>query len=160
MEFLELGEMKIRVATELSEISIPRCNEFKKYALQIFYDLPILALNETIEKCKSHFNNGKYAEMIIELENLRIMYELQQPGIDAWGFCFALITLSDNENWCEIDRNFLKDKYFKFCELGLKQDQVENYVSNFIKGYPKLFQFLANQIALMKVLPELLTPNS
>jgi hypothetical protein len=102
----------------------------------ILEDLTDLKFSIITEKIKKAFNSGNYYEIPNILDNFNLALKIKEPQHDAWGYCFALITLDENEDTSKTDETFLKSKLDNYNSNGLTFITVKSEVENFIKAFP------------------------
>ena len=67
-----------------------------------------------LDRVDQYYNDGKFMQARLELENYRSAIKNIEHGYDAWGICFALICLEDGEDQTVMEEKFLQKKINKW----------------------------------------------
>jgi len=128
------GKDEISIISSVGEIRYDAMVMFQQYITAIFQgmDTPLFAL--TMDRVKSHFNNGDYVQVMSELINFDTAIKFKEYKLDPMGMCFAILITGD-----ETDEDKLKEKLLSLTEKGLTWDVVQTEVFFFMKQVPERF---------------------
>ena len=132
------------------DIGDERFTIFKQNFLQVFENLDKASFNLTFAKYISFFNSGNHADALIEWHNFKKSIDLKELNYDAYSYCFALITLSENEDQKDFSSDIQLKKLQQMREDGLTRGQVEADVINFTKAFPESLGAYLEVLAMMK----------
>lgn len=155
MRTIKIGEREVRVCEHQGDINYLRFVRFKQWIPQVFekMDIPVFSLH--FEKFNDLHNKGKYAQSVmIWYDYLLAIKQSKENSFDAWGMCFALITIEEGEDEKSCpDDSRLKEKIERLSNEGLSAETVKKEVVNFMKASPEEF----SEVLIPYVLPFLAT---
>lgn len=136
MKIIKLNDLVVRVATKTEHLTASRVNEFQKAFTTILF-----SSNKTIFDVyfdmKKRYNNFETYDAFLELTNYLQSVEISQKN-DLWSYCFALISLTENEKLTCPDDSEIKSKMQLLENNGLMFDTVKKEVENFIHAFPNI----------------------
>jgi len=138
---VELEKGSILVASHKGDVNYARYVKFKQLAPQFWekMDSPLFAVY--LEKFQDLHNQGKYAQSHAVLIDYKLAIGQMNQSHDAWGLCFALISYEKDEEVGFIPNDVeLKEKLERMTQAGLKPDQIQEGVIDFMKASPETFQ--------------------
>jgi len=151
MKDITIGKLKYKRIETLFDINDERFNVFKQYLLQTFEGLDKPVFSATYSKVVGYFDKGQYADAMIELHNFKKAIELTEMNYDATSFCFALLTLSPDENQNDISSDFQESKLNAMRKAGLNRGEVEETVINFIEAHQEQFAVYIQMLEIMRL---------
>jgi hypothetical protein len=102
-------------------------------------DSPLFAVY--LEKYMNFHNTGNHAQALMVLHDYKLAIDMSKNSFDAWGICFALLSIDEAEDFrtCPDDSD-LRAKLKAYTDEGLTAEQVKTEVVNFMKASPEVFQ--------------------
>jgi hypothetical protein len=147
MKIIELGNKKIQVCEGLHDINYLRATIFKQYITQLLYNIDMSLFELAFNQYTEAINKGLHSQGLIVWHNFKQSLKLtKNKGVDAYGICFALITIEENENIQNFDETFLIEKLKRLSGAGLTRQTVEEEVLNFTKAFPQIYFILKSQM--------------
>ena len=141
MKQLQIGKLIVKICEHQGDINYLRFVKFKQYAPQFWekMDSPLFAVY--LEKYMEHHNKGNHAQALMILHDYKLAIDMSKNSYDAWGICFALLSIDEGEDekTCPDDSD-LKAKLKTYTDEGLTAEQVKAEVVNFMKASPEVFQ--------------------
>ena len=135
MKTIKINKEKIKIRTEVDELTFSELTLFQQYFTKILYDIDLPLLDETKQKIMDALDNGQPTKAGILLENFVQGIKTLEFGRNAWIYCFAIL-LEKNEpttNEAELLENY--DKYSKHFSEKL----IKDIVVNFTRAFPTLY---------------------
>lgn len=162
MKEIQVGSLPVKVCEHKGDINYLRFVKFKQYAPQFWerMDSPLFA--EFFERFKIEHNKGNHAQGIAILFDYQFaISQTQAKSYDAWGVCFALITILENEDpkSCP-DELEIEKKIKRLTDEGLNAETVKAEVINFMTASPEIFVKHLTMIDLTSIMSEALNLNS
>ena len=111
MKELTIGTEKVRVIQNIDETNYKRYQLFNQWAVMVFEQQNYSMLSLVKDRCLAYHNKGEHWQVINEIVNSGFMKQLEDPDIDALGWCFGLIVLEEEE--CESDPQTWNDDNIK-----------------------------------------------
>lgn len=140
MKKLKIGKLEVRVCEHQGDINYLRFVRFKQWAPQFWekMDSPLFAVY--FEKFNDLHNHGKYAQSVMILHDYKLAIDQCKNSYDAWGICFALLTIDEGEDEraCP-DDSVLREKIVKYTKEGLTAQTVKEEVLGFMRTSPEVF---------------------
>jgi hypothetical protein len=141
MKEIQVGKLPVKVCEHKGDINYLRFVKFKQYAPQFWerMDSPLFA--EYFDRFKAEYNKGNHAQgFAILLDYQFAIQNVKEKSYDAWGVCFALITVLEGED-AKSDLNELEieKKIKRFTDEGKSAEQVKAEVVNFMMASPEIF---------------------
>jgi hypothetical protein len=124
---------------------------FKQYLLQTFEGLDKPLFSSTYGKVTGYFDNGQYADAMIELHNFKKATELAELNYDAISICFALLHLGKDEEQQDVSSDKQELKLHAMRNNGLTRGEVEETVTNFIEAHQEQFAVYIQMLEIMRL---------
>lgn len=142
MKQLQIGDLNVKICEHQGDINYLRFVRFKQWIIQIWEKMDVPSFAFYFEKFMDLHNQSKYAQSVTVWYDFKLAIE-QKTNSDAWGVCFALISLLDGEDprSCPDDSE-LKIKIDRLIKEGLTAGIVKEEVVNFMKASPEEFGVL------------------
>jgi hypothetical protein len=138
MKSLKIGELEIKICEHAGDINYLRYVRFKQWVIQIWERMDVPVFKMHFDKFNDLFNQGKYNQGSFVWYDYKIAIE--QKDLDAWGVCFALLTVDTGEDANSIiDDSEIKKKIQNYSKHGLTAKTVKEEVVNFMKASPEEF---------------------
>jgi hypothetical protein len=139
MNKLTIGNLSLDICQNPSDILYSRFVMFKQYVPQVFEKLDSPLWEVYQDRIKKAANDKNIWQIVIECQNYSFAIKQVAENIDAWGICFALITLEPGEDKAKHDEGFLKEKIERLNKEGLTYSIVKKEVINFMTTSPDVF---------------------
>jgi hypothetical protein len=155
MKEIQVGKLLVKVCEHKGDINYLRFVKFKQYAPQFWerMDSPLFA--EYFDRFKIEFNKGNYAQGLAILLDYQFAIDNVKKSYDAWGVCFALITVLEGEDpKSDLDILEIEKKIKRFTKEGISAEQVKAEVVNFMMASPEIFVKHLTMIDLPNILSE------
>lgn len=155
MKEIMVGTMPVKVCEHKGDINYLRFVKFKQYAPQFWerMDSPLFA--EFFERFKTEHNKGNHAQGLAILLDYQFAIDNVKKSYDAWGVCFALITVLEGEEArSDLDILEIEKKIKKFTDQGITAEQVKSEVVNFMMASPEIFIKHLTMIDISDILKE------
>ena len=135
MKNLQVGNIKLKVATGLKDISVTRYKDIQTLYLALMpsTDTPV----ETLQKAIDYINKNSIVNASTVLANYLHFIQVAED-INIWGSIFCLITFEDGEKNETLENHEVKIKLSKLEKEGLKFSTVKKEVENFMKAFPAI----------------------
>lgn len=141
MKDLKIGKLSVKVCEHQGDINYLRFVKFKQWAPQFWekMDSPLFAAY--LERFMEHHNKGEHAQGVMVLHDYKMAIDISKNSYDAWGICFALITIdkSEDSKHCPDDAE-LKKKLSVYMKEGLTAETVKGEVLGFMGASPEVFR--------------------
>ena len=140
MKEIKVDELPVKVCEHKGDINYLRFVKFKQYAPQFWerMDSPLFA--EYFERFKTEYNKGNHAQGVAIMLDYQYAIENVNHSYDAWGVCFALITILENEDPKSCPDILEIEKKIKvLTDQGITAEQVKAEVVNFMMASPEIF---------------------
>ena len=135
MTTIKVKGKKIKVRTDIDELTFAELTAFQQYFAKILYDINIPLFDEVKQKVFEALNDGQIAKAIILLENFSQGLKTQEVGADAWLYCFSILLAKEKPI---IDESGLLEFYNKFSGY-FSEKLIKDIVVNFTKAFPQLY---------------------
>ena len=149
MKKISIGKKQYRVCVHKDDINFKRFVMFKQYVPMIWEKMDSPLFETYFERVKTHYDNGRHSDGLLELINYKSAINNINKGHDAWAICFALIVLGKDEDQTEMDESFLISKVDGWIKDGLTAGQVHEAVVDFMKASPEVFSAHLTMLSLI-----------
>lgn len=140
MKSLKIGDKEIKICEHQGDISYLRFVKFKQWAPQFWEKMDSPLFTVYFERFMDYHNQSKHAQALMVLHDYKLAIDNCKNSYDAWGICFALIAIEENEDYraCPDDSE-LKSKVERLTKEGLTAQMVKEEVLNFMVASPEVF---------------------
>ena len=125
----------MKLYTDPDELTYKELVTFKQFFMQILYNFDTTNVDEVFAKVYKLLDEQKPIEASFTLRNFQQSLQLQEIGVDAWQYCFALLVenrpINPNEKQLK--------EIFADLKPQPKEKEIQEAVVNFTKAFPMIY---------------------